>query len=447
MQICMLGLSYKTAEVDVREKVAFNRPVLGDALHALCRYDSVRGAVILSTCNRMEIYVDSSDASAAYADIVAFIEAFKHVDRAEFEGHLYRRQGFEAVHHLFGVISSLDSMVLGEQQILGQVRTAFRSAMEAGSCTMALAHMFRQALSCGKRVRNETSVSENHVSLSTVAVDVARAEFETLKGKTVLVLGSGEMSELAAQYLKEQGVETFFVSSRTYAHACTLARELGGVARQFTDLPELIGEADIVISATAAPHCIITPELLAHTAKHLLILDIALPRDVDDACRSVPNVTVCNLDDIGEIIERNQEERKAAAARANDIVDEETRSFLYWVGEHAVTPTIKRMRADAEDMRQREFDRLMKALSVDLSEEDRWAVQKATEAIVKKLLHEPTVRLKESTRNNADFECVEAVRYLWGYSNGMVAHAHALDAGEIAAPHTVPSHASANHPM
>lgn len=445
MNIYMMGLSFRTADVDVREQVAFTRPQLAGALHNLCSYTSIRGAVIVSTCNRMEVYVDTSNPHDARDEIVSFLASYRKIEADRLQAHLYERHGFEAAHHLFSVISSLDSMVLGEQQIAGQVRTAFKEAAQAGSCTMVLAHLFRQALSVSKRVRNQTAISENHVSVSTVAIDLAREAFESFTDKTVLVVGSGEMSELAARYLKDLGVRSFIVSSRTYAHASSLARELGGSARYFEELETLLQSADIVLSSTAAPRPIITPDLIGKRTKPLFMLDIALPRDIDAACKDIPYVTLYDLDDISERIEQNKSARQTAACEARALVDEETQQFVHWVGEHAVTPMIKRMREDAEAIRVQEVAHLRRVLETELSACDIEAIDAATRAIINKLLHMPTIRMKQSATDNADFECVEAVRYLFGYSQGMVGHAHALDAGLPAAPHTVPSHASEVH--
>lgn len=450
MQVYMVGLSHKTAEVDVREAVSITHVRCESADRVLAQQPAIRGAVILSTCNRTEIYVDTDDSRAAHEQICDFIASFNSIDRSVFEGHLYKRNGFEAVHHLFSVVSSLESMVLGEQQITGQVREAFKKSMQAGTCTMVLARLFRQALSCGKRVRNETAISENHISLSTVAIDVARDEFDIFDDKTVLVVGSGEMSELAARYLRELGVRSFIVSSRTFAHACTLAQELGGDAQPYENLPELLSHADIVISSTAAPRTIIEPAMLQRCKEHLLILDIALPRDVDPACAGVPGVTLYDLDDLGRIISENQRKRRKAADAARAIVENETRNFLLWVAEHAVTPTIKRMRADAETMRVSEVDHLVRKLTVDLSDDDRASLDAATRAIVKKMLHEPTVRMKQSAAHNRDFECVEAVRYLYGYSNPgeMVEHAASIsdDMAAIGGPRS-PKGGMPPHPI
>lgn len=374
----------------------------------------------------MEIYVNTDDAETARVEIAEFISEFKQIGRLQFEPHLYSYEALDAVHHLFNVVSSLDSMVLGEQQIIGQTRTAFKTAMETGCVTMVLSRLFRQALEVARRVRNQTDISDHHVSVSTVAIDVAKQTFPDLKGKSILIVGSGEMSELAARYLLEQGVESLIVSSRTYSHACSLAKELGGAARYFDELEQLVNEADIIISSTAAPHYIITPELLKDVRKRVLILDIALPRDVDPACAGCHNVVLYDLDDLGNLAAENQRHRQEAAKKAALIVDEETTVFGQWIDEHGVTPTVKEIHLRAEAVREHEVAHMIKCLDADISEEDRAVIEAATSAIVNKLLHVPTSRMRASVAENTDFECVEAARFLFGLSEGRVEHSHPL---------------------
>jgi glutamyl-tRNA reductase len=426
MQIYMTGLNHDTADVELRGRVSFREKEIPQQLRMLCGKEAVESAVILSTCNRMEIYVTTNDVDSCRIDVAEFIAESRGVGQTQLAAHLYEHVGSDAVNHLFRVVSSLDSMVLGEQQIIGQTRTAFKLSLEAGYASMMLSRLFRQALETGKRVRSETSISANHVSVSTVAIDVARETFDTLDDKKVLVVGSGEMSELAARYLQEQGVEAFFVSSRTYTHACKLADQLGGQAFGFDKLGELIRDADIVVTATAAPHAVITPEITAPVAKQQLILDIALPRDTDPACADNPNIKLVDLDGLEAIIAKNRDARKHAAEQASAIVDEETELFERWVDEHAVTPTIKEMRSHAEAVREHEVEHLMRVMDTTLSEKDRQAIEKATSAIVNKLLHEPTVRMKGSVDRGNDFECVEAARFLFGLADGPVEHSHAL---------------------
>lgn len=426
MQVFMVGLSFKTAEVEIRERVAFPQKRLPKALKALCAKPAIHGAVILSTCNRMEIYVNTEDADAARSQIEEFISEYHNIKRSAFSRHLYQYEAVDAVWHLFEVVCSLDSMVLGEQQIIGQIRSAFKCSLESECSSMVLSRLFRQALEVGKHVRSRTSISESHVSVSTVAIDMAVEVFPDLAERTVLLIGSGEMSELAATYLAERGVHAFIVSSRTYAHAKTLAKKLGGNPWPFGHLDELIPKADIIVSATAAPHCVITPDMLQDIQKKLLILDIALPRDVDPACGEFEGVQLVDLDDLNVRIARNQQQRQNAVVQARAIIEEEVQLFETWIDEHAVTPTIKEMRKLADQVRDQELQHLYKRIGGDLSANDQQAIEAATSAIVNKLLHEPTVRMKKSVSENSDFECVEAARYLFGLTDGRLVHSPLL---------------------
>lgn len=416
MHLLMTGLSYKTADVGIREQVAFGATRLPDSLRDLVGYPSLQGAVILSTCNRMEIYVQTDDRDSAHAGIVEFIATSRGIAPEVFMPHLYSVSDRDAVDHLFSVVCSLDSMVLGEQQIIAQVRQAFKISIEAETMTPILDRLFRQALGVGKQVLTETDISHSHVSLSTVAIDVARATFPDLDQRNVLIVGSGEMCELAARYLFEQGVRSFIVSSRTHAHACTLADELGGIPRRFDELPSLLPDADIVISGTAAPHCVIDASAFQQNDHPVLLLDIAMPRDIDPACACCPGVILRDLDDLGHMVETNQEFRRVAADAARSIVAQEVDAFICWVREHGVTPTIKEIRSRAEEVRVQEADRLIASIHADLSEGDRVAIHKATSAIVNKLLHEPTTRMREGMSAGAGLAYVEAARYLFGLS-------------------------------
>jgi glutamyl-tRNA reductase len=416
MHLLMVGLNHWSCDVALREKVAFPANQLPEALCELCAAPSVRGAVVLSTCNRMEFYVQADDVDDAHSSLVSFIATSRKVVPSSFEPHLQVCADAAAVRHLFEVVSSLDSMVLGEQQIIGQVRTAFKIAREAETVPAALDHLFRQALEVGKCVRAQTAIGACHVSVSTVAVDVAHETFASLDDRNVLIVGSGEMSELAARYLREQGVRSFIVSSRTHAHACRLAAELDGEARSFEELGTLLAEADIIISSTAAPHYVITPELLTSCTRRRLILDIALPRDVDPACRTHPDITLYDLDDLGRIVSANQARRQHEAGFAQDIIAAEVEEFQCWVDAHQATPTIKEIRARAERVRAGEVQHLLECLDADLSAADQSAIEKATSAIVNKLLHEPTTRIRRSVVEDTDLACVETARFLFGLS-------------------------------
>lgn len=414
MNICVVGLNHTTAGVELRGRISFRKSEMKRQLMRLLESEHVDGAVIVSTCNRTEIYISTPDPELGIAAVRDFLLVEKDVRPEELDASLYAKSGEEAVSHLFSVVSSLDSMVLGEQQIIGQTRTAFKEASHCGSVNLILSRLFRQALECGKRVRSQTVISESHVSVSTVAIDIAKRAFDDFSDKTVLVVGAGEASELAARYLKEQGVEAFIVSSRTREHAIVLAEELGGVARRFEDLRLLVRDADIIVSGTASPHYVITPDMFDGSQRDkLLILDIAIPRDVDPACGQVDGVIVRNLDDIGAEIAANKDNRSVAAEQARAIVDEETQKFMDWSAAYAVTPIIKAIRLDAERIREQEVEHLLKTLDVPLSEHDRENLELATNAIVKKILHSPTVRMRESASLREGFETIDAARYLF----------------------------------
>ncbi len=414
MSISVVGLNYQTANAELRGRVSFRRSDLKEKLHELQGRYNVDGCVIVSTCNRTELYVSTPSPVDADCEMRQFLLEEKDVSVDELDESLYSAYDAAAIRHLFTVVSSLDSMVLGEQQIIGQTRSAFRDASHAGTVNMALTRLFRQAMECGKRVRTQTAISESHVSVSTVAIDIAKRMFDTFEDKKVLVVGAGEASELAARYLKEQGVQAFIVSSRTREHAIALAEELGGTARRFEDLSELISDADIVVSGTAAQRYIIKPEMLANVKKELLILDIAIPRDVDPACAQIPGVTVCDLDAIGAEIARNKDQRTVAAEQAREIVEDETQKYLAWAKGYEATPLIKEMRLKAEQVRQNEVAHLLKTLDADLSEKDLKSLELATSAIVNKLLHQPTVCMRESATDRAGYETIDAARQLFG---------------------------------
>lgn len=421
MNFFCIGLNHKTAGVDLREQIAFSAPYLKEALQKLTAKPGIHGAIILSTCNRTEFYVHALSSASAQKGVCNLIEEEKGILAADIAPHLYTFEETEAVRHLFSVVSSLDSMVLGEAQIAGQVKEAFRAAHGAGCVTMLLHKVFRQAREVGKRVRNQTGIGDAHVSLSTVAVDVAKDKFGDLHNRTILIVGSGKMSELAARYLQEQGASSLMVASRTHAHACTVAKSVGGKAHYFEELYDLIPQADIIISSTSAPHYVIEPDSLAQVNKPVLLLDLAMPRDIDPACADIEGVSLCDLDDLGTIASMNQRARETGAQDARVIVDEEVGRLEAWVAQHAVTPTIKQLRAYAEDIRAGEVEHLLKTLEAPLSDKDQAALEAATSALVKKLLHTPTMVMRNSAITHTDYETVAAVRKIFGFEDAPVA--------------------------
>lgn len=414
LNLFVVGLNHKTASVELRERVSFGPSKLPDALKALCGYDGIHGGIILSTCNRTEIYMHALSANHARKAVETLFMQSRNLAKKDFAAHLFEHEGIEAVRHLFNVVSSLDSMVIGEAQIAGQVKEAYKASQNCGCTTALLNRVFRQAREVGKRVRCQTGIGSSRISLSTVAVDVARNKFGDLRQRSILIIGSGKMSELAARYLQEQGAVSLMVASRTHAHACSVADSVGGKAHRFEELLNLIGQADIIISSTAAPHYVIVPESLRRVTKPLLILDLALPRDVDPACAEIEGVSLCGLDDLGTIAAMNQRTRQTCAEEALEIVEEEVELLEQWVLQHAVTPTIKQMRFAAEEIRRGEVEHLLRVLDTDLSVSDREALEAATSAIINKLLHAPTIALRESAKNHSNYETVESVRSLFG---------------------------------
>lgn len=415
MDFIEVGLSHRTADITLLEQMALGGKRREQALDALRGLPGVEGVVVLSTCNRMEIYAHVIDAAKTGEAIVETVVSLCEVPRGLVQPCLSRLTGRAAVEHLFSVASSLDSLVLGEQQIMGQLREAFKTSSDRGCMDSALNHLFRQALETGKRARCETDIADNHVSVATCAVDAAKKAFGSLEGKQVLILGSGHMAELVARYLVEQRATSLIVSSRTYEHATQLACQLGGRACRFEDLPRLLEDSDIVVSSTAAPHRVIMPDLLSEIDHPVFLLDIALPRDIDPRCKELEQVTLYDLEDLRAIAQENRALRSSAAQEARRIVQQEVTAFTSWDASCASLPTIKEIRARAEQVRVHEVQHLITAIQADLSTGDRKAIEKATNAIVNKLLHEPIVRMKQPEGTGASY--VEAARFLFGLSD------------------------------
>lgn len=415
MDFIEVGLSHRTTDITLLERMALGGKRRGQALEAVHALPGVEGVVVLSTCNRMEIYAHVVDTTTAEKAIVETLVSLCEVPHDVVQPCLTRLTGRAAVEHLFSVASSLDSLVLGEQQIMGQLREAFKTSSDCGCMDSALNRLFRQALETGKRARCETEIADNHVSVATCAVDAARKVFGSLEGKQVLILGSGHMAELVARYLVEQRATSLIVSSRTYEHATKLACQLRGRASRYEELPRLLKDADIVVSSTAAPHRVIMPDLLSEIDHPVFLLDIALPRDIDPRCKELDQVTLYDLEDLQAIAQENRALRSCEAQEAQRIVEQEVAAFVSWDAGCASLPTIKEIRARAEQVRAHEVQHLITTIQADLSTGDRKAIEKATNAIVNKLLHEPIVRMKQPEGSGASY--IEAARFLFGLSD------------------------------
>ena len=425
MTIAVIGVSHHTAPVEVREKFAFPRPEAVRALRTLREEAGVREAVLLSTCNRTELYVHPGRTEAVEA---ARRLLMRQAGGEEGEGwsgppesYLYHRRDEEAVSHLFRVTAGVDSMVLGEAEIQGQVREAHVLASEVPaepSLVGPVMHrLFERSLSVGGRIRSETRLGEGSASVASVAVDLARKVFGSLKNRRVLVLGAGSTAELVVEALARDGVRGVVVANRTYERARDLADRLQGEAVRFEEMARALGESDIVVASTAAPHPLITGETI-RTAfpegprQPFLAIDIAIPRDVDPEVGEESNVFLYNVDDLRQIVDENLERRRQAVPRAERIVGEETQEFRAWLASREVVPMLRRLRRRGHELRREELERTLSGLS-HLSEEDRARVEELSRRLVNKLLHEPTVRLKEGAADGRGPDLIEAMQYLY----------------------------------
>jgi glutamyl-tRNA reductase len=416
MQLTVVGLSHKTAPIEIREKLTFPAAGMGDALAALTAADAVSEALILSTCNRTEIYAVGADDVSTDA-VIDFLCTYHGLERHDLVRYLYEAEGHAAVKHLFRVVSSLDSMVVGEAQVLHQVKEAYDLACEAGTTRRVFHKLFRQSFEVGKRVRTETAIGEAAVSISYAAVELAKKVFDTLAGRTILVVGAGKMSELTAKHLVSQGVKQVLVANRTYERAVELAEKFEGTPIPYETLFERMHEADIVISSTSAPGYVIGKAEVAGAMRGrrdpLFLIDIALPRDIDPAANDLPNVFVYDIDDLNGVVSSNLEERMHEAERAEVIIGEELSAFESWLETMEVVPTIAAIRANAEVMRKEELAKAVKRLD-GLSEADRATIEALSQSIVNKMLHVPTAVLKSSAAETDGYTYVDAARRLYG---------------------------------
>jgi glutamyl-tRNA reductase len=397
----LIGLSHHLAPIEVREKMSCPEHRLPEALHALSERPGVHEAALLFTCNRTEIYavVAGSEPAAAYSTLKAHLAAFHNVPEELFSPYLYCKSEAEAALHLGRVASGLDSLVLGEAQILGQVRTAFRAAQSASTAGSVLNALFQQALTCGKRVQTETSLRQGSLSIGAAAVDLATRIFGDLGGARALILGAGKMSELTTRDLVSSGVKFVVVANRTYDKAVELAARLGGQAIQYDSFLEAMTNADIVISSTAAPHPILKrdmliPVLRKRRGKPLFIIDIAVPRDVEPGVADLDNVFLYNIDDLQEVAAEGAQGRaERAQAQAERIAEEEADKLLVRLRTRAVTPVLAQLRGRADQMADSRLA-LLRARLGPISDRDWETIAVQFRSLANELVLAPTLRLK-----------------------------------------------------
>lgn len=409
MSLIVIGLNHTTAPVEIREKLAFNsKDVLRKALKELITEEGIKEAVILSTCNRVEIYAyvsafcnnEGGQRKSSEEIIIDFLANFHKVEKRDFEKFLYIYHDREAVEHLFKVASSLDSMIVGEPQITGQVKEAYDLALAERTTSLILNHLMNKALFTAKRVRNETRIGENPVSVSYAAVGLIKKVFDELSKKTILLIGAGEMAELALRHLIGGGVGNVYITNRTFERAEELAKEFEGVAVPFEKLNEHLVKADIVICSTGAPNYVITAKMLREIMplrkyKPLFLIDIAVPRNIDPACNDLDNVYLYNIDDLQDVVDSNILERKKEASKALRIIQEETEKFFQWINSLESVPLIVSIRSKAEQIRQEEMEKF-KSRFKDLSPEVLSSIEYLTQSITNKIMHHPTVALKNN---------------------------------------------------
>ena len=412
MILSVVGVSYRSTPLELREKLLVGESELAEALVDLGH------GVVLSTCNRTEIY-QVADGPEGVDRVCHFLATRSGVPSEALRPNLYHLVGEEAARHLYAVAAGLDSMVVGEPQIMGQVRGALRAAMAAGTAGPILTHVFREALRVGKRARSETFIGRHAVSVSYAAVELARQVFGKLTECRALVVGAGEMGELTTRTLVSHGVGVVAVANRTIANAATLADRFGGSVVTFDRLVPALSAADIVISSTDAPGYVISRadlELaaLGRDGRPLFIIDIAVPRDVEPTVRTVPNVVLYDIDDLQSLCNLNREERQRESRKVYDIIDAEAARLTDWWQTRQAIPTIVELRAQADAVRRVELAEAFGKLA-DLSTEQRAVVDDLTRAIVAKLLHQPTMRLKDLARQ-ADRGSIDLLRSMYGLS-------------------------------
>lgn len=397
-------MNHKTAPLEIREKLSLSCWSDLNPLAELMKVPQVKEAMYLSTCNRVEVLAETTDAAAAAASLRSFIFQHGNLTPDEMERCLYVHADLEAIRHLFRVSSSLDSLVMGEPQILGQVKDAYHRAMESKTTGMVLNKLVHHAFRVAKRVRTETAIANNAVSISYAAVELAKKIFGNLQGKTVLLVGAGEMAELAARHLLNQGVGKVLIANRTYTRALEIAAAVQGTAIEFNDLASRLGDADIVISSTGATGYVITGEMVSQALhgrrnRLLFLIDIAVPRDIDPEAGEIENAFLYNIDDLQEVVDDNMQNRRQEAEKAEAIVEDEVAKCQAWMNSLLVVPTIVSLRKKVEGIVRGELDKSASWMG-NLDAETQKNVEIMAAAIVNKIIHAPIASLKEESRDD-----------------------------------------------
>jgi glutamyl-tRNA reductase len=416
-EVLAIGVSHKTAPVEVRERLALTPGKVEGFLREAQGVADVQEAVAISTCNRTEIYIVAGDPVEAESAVLGMLARKAGIRPTELAGSIYALRNCDAARHLYRVTSGLESMIVGEAEVQGQVKRAYDDALTAGTTGTMTNHLFRAALATGRRVRSETRIGERHLSVSSVAASLLSEQLAGLERREVLILGAGETSELAAKALHAHGVEAIFVANRGRARAISLAQRFGGQAMSFDELPLELTRADAVVCATSSPHPILGAEEIAAVmeargGRPLLVIDIAVPRDVDAAVGDVPGVSLYDIDDLQAVVRRNRSVRQAEASRAEGIVEQEIQTFAEWLGSLEVLPTLTALREHGRSI----ADGLVRENAgrwETASERDLERIAQLAQAVVNRVLHEPTLKMKRMNDERVHLR-MQVVRELFG---------------------------------
>jgi glutamyl-tRNA reductase len=403
MKTVVIGLNHKTADVDLREKLAFNGPKLEEGIRQIRSLPEIKETVIISTCNRVEIYLTVKDVEKAFESVKGFLVRFFEIRRESLDNALYLYDDMQAVRHIFRVSSSLDSMVVGEPQILGQLKDAFEFALERKTTGVLLNRLLKKSISVAKRIRTETKIAENAVSISFAAVELAKKIFDDLPEKTFMLLGAGEMAELAAKHMINNGVKDIVIANRTYETGCNLAKEFNGRAIRFEDYLNELAHADILICSTGAQKYVLMKDQMQKVMKErknrpVFIIDISVPRNIDPEINDLNNVYLYDVDDLRGVVDTNILERQKEAKKAEDIIEEEIETFKKWLSSLDSVPTVIALREKAEAIKKEEVEKLLNRLP-EIGEKEKKAIEVMAGSIINKLIHAPTVALREDSED------------------------------------------------
>lgn len=440
MFIFVVGLNHKSAPVEIREQLSFSEAAIGEALVRLKKEPGIEGCAILSTCNRTEIYGATTDMEKGLAAVRRLVTQWGQLKLEDFANYFYTHSLYDAIRHLFRVASGLDSMVLGETQILGQVRRAYQLACDHEASNGIINTWFQQAITVGKRVRTETGIDQHPVSISYTAVELAHQVFGNLTGKSALIIGAGKMSELTLKHLIANGVTSFLVANRSIERAEELACACGGQAVPYSEMYARMDEADIVISCTAATHYVIRRQMVEtvmerREGKPMFLIDIAVPRDIEPSVSDVSGIHLFDIDDLQNVVDQNLVERRRAAAHAEVIIDQEINEFLKWLNSRFVVPTIMALKEKGEAIKDKELERVLSKLK-HLSEKEQKLVGSLASSIVNQLLHDPITQIRHYASTPEGHLYSEILQNLFCLQVPGQRPKHCGDKSDVRSPHS-----------